>query len=197
MTEELPEKGPPEDLSSEKKLSPVDPSAERPLECTECKKPVKVWYTEVVGSTITHQVMCADCPVLQRQLGHLGPELSEEATIEGETGLCCGSCGTTLQAIRTGHSLGCSNCYEVFTDVLVSELAASGKLVPHLTKSRRSRTMHIGRAPGEKGTLSPSLQLVALNEAMRETLSREDYEQAAWLRDQIKELTEQPDEGQE
>jgi protein arginine kinase activator len=34
-----------------------------------------------------------------------------------------------------------------------------------------------------------------LNEALNETLTREDYEQAAWLRDQIKELMEKADEG--
>ncbi len=50
----------------------------------------------------------------------------------------------------------------------------------------------MGRAPGEKIEISPSLKLIALNEALSETLSREDYEQAAWLRDQIKKLTESP-----
>jgi protein arginine kinase activator len=38
--------------------------------------------------------------------------------------------------------------------------------------------------------INPSSRLLALNEALKETLSREDYEQAAWLRDQIKALTE-------
>ena len=37
------------------------------------------------------------------------------------------------------------------------------------------------------------MQLVALHQALHETLSREDYEQAAWLRDQIKALTEGKD----
>jgi protein arginine kinase activator len=36
--------------------------------------------------------------------------------------------------------------------------------------------------------------LTALNEALVETLSREDYEQAAYLRDEIKSLTEGSDD---
>ena len=38
--------------------------------------------------------------------------------------------------------------------------------------------------------ISPTLRLIALNEALDETLIREDYEQAALLRDQIRALKE-------
>ncbi|MBB64423.1 MAG: hypothetical protein CMO81_05110 [Waddliaceae bacterium] len=55
-------------------------------------------------------------------------------------------------------------------------------------KVGKSTPVHVGRAPGQSAEMSPTLRLVALNEALKETLSREDYEQAAWLRDQIKEL---------
>ena len=55
---------------------------------------------------------------------------------------------------------------------------------------KKSHPIHIGRAPGESLAISPSSRLLALNEALKETLNREDYEQAAWLRDQIKALTD-------
>ena len=48
----------------------------------------------------------------------------------------------------------------------------------------------MGRTPGQAVAINPSLKLLALHQALNETLSREDYEQAAWLRDQIKALTE-------
>ena len=178
-----------------------DKLPDRPLECSECKKPIYVQYTEVVGDLITQTSMCADCPELQRRLHGVPAKSAEEAAIEAGTRLACGNCGTTLEALRVGASLGCSECYQVFEDVILPEMLAAGKLPPRLATAKKTIPIHIGRAPGESQELNPSLRLLALNEALNETLKREDYEQAAWLRDQIKALTEQPekksDEGKQ
>jgi protein arginine kinase activator len=170
---------------------------ERPLECSECKKPISVRYTEIIGDSITHTSMCADCPELQRRLQ--GVPLHHPGEIQGETtaGLACGSCGTTLESLRVGLPVGCSACYEIFDDILLSEMLASEKIPPRITTTKKSIPIHIGRTPGEIQEMNPSLRLLALNEALNETLKREDYEQAAWLRDQIKALTEHPEETDE
>ena len=57
--------------------------------------------------------------------------------------------------------------------------------------------LHIGRAPGEVVEINPTLRLIALNEALDETLIREEYEQAAVLRDQITAFKEKKDEKKE
>lgn len=168
--------------------------ADRPLECSECKRPIAVCYTEIVKDNIVHTSMCAECPVLQRHLHGIPQSAGTDNTIEGGAGLCCGTCGTTLDSIRMGAPLGCSECYEVFGDVLIAEMLSSHKISPRLI-NKKSAPMHIGRAPGETTEMNPALRLLALNEALNETLTREDYEQAAWLRDQIKELMENSDEG--
>jgi len=172
----------------------IEDIAERPLECSECKKPISVWYTEIVGNTTTETGMCKDCPELQRRLGASPP--SEESTAVEGTGLCCGNCGTSLESIRKGTPLGCSHCYEVFADLLIKELVTSHKVSHRFATNEKAKPAHVGRSPGEVSKLSPSLKLIALNEALQETLSSEDYEQAAWLRDQIKELTENSDDNQ-
>lgn len=166
---------------------------ERPLECSECKKPISVCYTEIIGNNITRTSMCADCPELQRRL-HRTPIHGTAYQFEGAaTGLACGNCGTTLESLRVGLPLGCSSCYEVFDDVLISEMLAAEKIPPRLATAKKAIPIHIGRAPGESQAINPSLRLLALNEALTETLKKEDYEQAAWLRDQIKALTENPE----
>lgn len=153
--------------------------SERPLECSECKKQIAVHYSEVAGFQVTRTQMCADCPcfnhISAEANGHHRPDLAE-----GTTGICCGNCRTTLTAIRTGHPLGCSECYAVFADILCSEIFA------HLPIT----AVHCGRSSKEGGDISPSLRLFALNEALKETLEREAYEEAARIRDQIKALTE-------
>ncbi len=163
---------------------------DRPLECSECKKPVAVIYTEIVGNMITHTSMCADCPELQKRLYGTNPAEYVANQVGVNAGLCCGNCGTTLEEVKRGHRLGCMECYNVFGDLLLSEMAAANRLLPRVSNFKKSVPIHIGRAPGESLAISPSSRLLALNEALRETLSREDYEQAAWLRDQIKALTE-------
>jgi protein arginine kinase activator len=165
--------------------------ADRPIECTECKKPLAFDYTEMIEGTCTQQSMCKDCPVLQQKLHGLPHKESGLTPEKSITGLCCGRCDTSLEAVRTGSPLGCGECYEVFMDVLMQELKSQGKVSYHTLKTAGLQgSLHIGRSPGELSELNPSLQLLALNEALSETLTREDYEQAAWLRDQIKALQE-------
>ncbi|CDZ79795.1 hypothetical protein BN1013_00293 [Candidatus Rubidus massiliensis] len=161
----------------------------RPLECGECKKTVMIRYTEIVGNSITHTSMCGDCPQLEKRLHGLTP--AERASkLQGGV-IACGECGTTLDALKMGTPLGCKNCYEVFGEIILSELDSLDKLTQRISVGKKNTTpIHIGRAPGEIQEINPSMRILALNEALKETLKREDYEQAAKLRDEIKALTD-------
>src|ERR1700722_12395363 len=162
---------------------------ERPLDCSECKKPLYVCYTEIVGEKMSRTVMCADCPHLEKRLyGKMRKEgISGD---KGDTALACGNCGTSLEALRMGNPLGCKECYAVFADALIDLLLSEERISRHLTSNKKTQPLHIGRVPGEVTEISPTLRLIALNEALDETLIREDYEQAALLRDQIRALKE-------
>ncbi|MFT4552786.1 MAG: protein arginine kinase activator [Chlamydiales bacterium] len=189
--EDLPDEINVSDIPTPKQFSlqPLD-SSERPLECSECRKEVEVYYSEIIGSTIIRTCMCKECPILDQRLHGQLADKATETSIGMGAGLCCGNCDTTLEAVRTGNPLGCEDCYDVFSDVIVMEMLVSGKISQRvqMDKSRKSVPLHIGYAPGEKITTNPSLRLIALNEALNDTLAREEYEQAAWIRDQIKEL---------
>lgn len=176
--------------------SPSDKVPERPLECSECKKPIQVRYTEIEHGQMHETSMCNDCPELQKRLRGV----SSSATGTGASAhmqLTCGSCGTSLEEIRVGHPLGCSQCYEVFGDTIIYELASMGKLPENMDLEKKSAPLHLGRSPGESLIVNPSLKLIALNEALTETLRREDYEQAALIRDQINALTEKSEKREE
>lgn len=198
--QELPPPPPEEEPSEPKDFSPEEPptdiiseiSEDRPLECTECKKKIAVRYTKVVGKTITHTAMCQDCPQLQRRL-HGIPRMEPIEAVIGEGALACGSCGTILDSVRMGSLLGCSSCYEVFEDILLTEMLKVQRISPKVLSRKKTSPIHIGRAIGETKEINPSIQLMALNEALTEMLRKEDYEQAAWLRDQIKVIKETKD----
>ena len=173
--------------------------AERPVECSHCKKPIKVTYKEIFADSIVCTEMCADCPVFQQKLhGEALSAKKNEAQVEGEAGLYCGNCKTSLEAVKMGNPLGCSECYSVFSDLLVNELAAAEKLPLYLRKAlaaKKTQAIHLGKTPNKPLMIPSSSRLTALNEALNEALKIENYEQAAWLRDQIKALTEKGDDG--
>lgn len=168
---------------------------ERPLECSECRKPISVRYTEVVVGSLATICMCAECPQLHKRLFGMPSNADEGA--HGETGLVCGDCGTSLANIRMGSLLGCSHCYEIFGEAVIHELRVVHALPGPLSGSGQKMVsnIHVGRAPGELSEISPTTRLIALNQALIETLHREDYEQAALLRDQIRTLTEHSSES--
>lgn len=163
---------------------------ERPLDCSECRKPIAVRYTEVLVGSMSSVCMCAECPHLNKRL--FGMPVNTEEGLHGETGLVCGDCGTSLANVRMGSLLGCSHCYEIFGDAIIHELRVAHALPTAFSTigQKISANIHIGRAPGELSEISPTTRLIALNQALIETLHREDYEQAALLRDQIRTLTE-------
>jgi protein arginine kinase activator len=170
--------------------------ADRPVECGQCKKPIKVIYKQIVADLTVTTEMCSSCPVLQQKLhGELYFTSSEKT--ENSTGLCCGNCRTTMEAIKMGSPVGCKECYEVFSDLLVSELFDTDNIPSRMDKAlatKKSQPLHVGKSPTQSTHILPSSRLIALNEALNEALRRENYEQAAWLRDQIKALTEKPNQ---
>ena len=175
---------------------PPEETADRPLQCVECKKAIAVLYTVVEQGSVAHTVMCEQCPQLERRLrGTKTLEIQDgTATSTGVTGLVCAECQTSLAEVRSGMRLGCSECYEVFADALLNEMVLADRVPKHVAQQTADNPIHVGRSPGQVEELRPTIQLQALKDALNETLHREDYEQAAWLRDQIKKLTGENDE---
>lgn len=100
---------------------------ERPFECSGCHKEICSIYKEMVGTTTIISEMCQECPVLQQKLHGAGHRPDAHALM-GEKGLVCGDCNTSLEAVQMGSLLGCSQCYSVFGEVLIRELAAAKKI---------------------------------------------------------------------
>lgn len=164
---------------------------ERPLECSQCKKKAVVVYQEVVGSQITVQHMCTECPLLKQKLEGK-KEADNTETPQNEEGLCCNTCQTSLESLLMGQPLGCQDCYVVFQDILTDQLTAMNQIAPNVKPSQKSKSssFHVGSSPQTNQKELNSNRLNSLNEALSDALKGENYEQAAWLRDQINSLME-------
>jgi len=166
--------------------------SERPLECSGCKRCADVIYSEMVGETTTITEMCRDCPVLKLKLQGKTPS---EKDPKKEEGLCCSNCHTALESILMGEPLGCKECYDTFQDVLVDQLLEIELISPRLkpNPARPVPTLHIGRSPHFNEKTQTTCRIRDLNTSLNEALNAENYEEAAWLRDQINALTEMKD----
>lgn len=156
-------------------------------------------YKEITEDSTVITEMCSDCPVLERKLhGTVQKGMASEGWKEAQTGLCCGTCGTNFEWVKMGNPLGCSQCYDVFADTILSDLLEENRIPSRLKKGLKMKShlpLHVGRAPKQEGGIAPSEQLTSLNEALKEALKKENYEQAAWLRDQIKSLLQKKENG--
>lgn len=166
---------------------------ERPLECSQCKKVADVIYTEMVKETMTTTQMCRDCPILKQKLHGKEPPSQGQ---KKEEGLCCSNCQTSLESVLMGEPLGCKECYAIFQEVLSEELRVSQLISPRLKQSPAcpAPTLHIGRSPEIAGATDQVSRIRDLSEALNQALKGENYEEAAWIRDQINALTEPLDE---
>lgn len=97
----------------------------------------------------------------------------------------CSVCGAAFYDIAKTGKVGCSECYKVFYD----------ELLPYLKRVHGS-TSHAGKVP-ESASISVQQNTDTIDELrnqLRLLVAEEKYEQAAVIRDKIKELEEKGNE---
>jgi|TARA_B100001964_G_scaffold240573_1_gene310687 protein arginine kinase activator len=104
---------------------------------------------------------------------------SNEGAIAGDTSKACQDCGMTIAQYKKTSLLGCPTCYQTFCDELKSII----------TQVQNNNIQHIGRAPAQATVdLNRHLQIRRLLKKLESAVSQEEYEQAAILRDKLREL---------
>ena len=93
----------------------------------------------------------------------------------------CPVCGFSQADFKKTGRLGCSGCYLAFADGLNS-----------LLKAMHKGTSHVGKLPVRaQKTLALSDRMKTLTENLRKAVQEENYETAAALRDEIRQLESQ------
>lgn len=157
--------------------------------CYSCNKPAKICYTEVDIDTIMRSYVCDSCPLPSL---YYSREPISSSSSKLQITLECGGCKTIWQpAMMESITLGCHSCYMNFKTHIVTQLLQENRIFSPLKTDLTQGSLHVGRTPGESANINPLIKLIALNEALQDTLAREDYEQAALLRDQINCLKKQ------
>ncbi|MBL6755962.1 MAG: UvrB/UvrC motif-containing protein [Planctomycetes bacterium] len=95
----------------------------------------------------------------------------------------CPSCGTTEDSLRRKGRLGCSECYEVFSDYLEG-----------LLERMHGASTHSGRVPGQcPETTKRQRRIEQAQSELDRAVKDEDFERAAELRDEVQRLTQELD----
>lgn len=160
--------------------------------CDQChKKEAVMRYTVVRDGNSEERHLCADCAAEKGLAGQLGAAISslgylledifKEAAGMGE-GLDeqCPGCGYRISEFRQTGRLGCGQCYRSFAPLVRRAIRQVHGNVRHLGKSRE--TAVVSSAKGDND------QLQSLRARLAEAVRKEEFEQAAALRDRIRQL---------
>ena len=166
--------------------------------CQECgKKPATLHFTKIVNGEKTEFHICESCA---REKGEGIPGTANGFSIHSLlSGLLdfepaagvkpqtprCDACGLTYAQFSKMGRFGCSECYSKFGD----------KLDPIL-KRVHGNTVHVGKVPKRTGgQIQMKREIEQLRRDLHDRIEREEFENAAKLRDRIRELERKAAEG--
>jgi len=121
---------------------------------------------------------------LMGKIAAKGSELAEKTNdkYDGE----CESCGTKYAAFRKSGVLGCPQCYKAFRERVEENLIRLN-----------GTALYVEGAENTQRTESASMKVRRLKDEMKRAIETEEFETAARLRDEIKQLQTQAEAEKE
>jgi protein arginine kinase activator len=159
------------------------------MKCQKCTKAATLHITEVVSDEQFEELhLCEECAnkyLYEPQKGGFqkGGEMEVAAETDETSALNqreCPHCGIKFVEFRNSGRLGCPYDYQEFRQELLPLLENIHGETKHCGKMPR-------RLPQNKQTQS---ELMQLRNRLKQAVTKEDYEEAAKLRDRIRQLEE-------
>jgi len=159
------------------------------MKCQRCPKQATLHITEVLGEDRFEEVhLCEECakkylyePQQKKQAkaGSMGAATAEVEE-DSPTAAKCPACGITFLEFRNHGRFGCAHDYDAFKPELLS-----------LLESVHGETRHTGKTPRRAPRAKTAqTELTQLRQRLQILVNEEKYEEAARVRDRIRELEE-------
>jgi protein arginine kinase activator len=157
--------------------------------CQKCPKTATLHITEIISEDQIEELhLCEECA--QHYLYEPQPKqtgikassapASEEGEEGGSLGRECEICGIKFVDFRNTGRLGCPHDYQEFRDDLTS-----------LLENIHGETRHCGKTPRRlPQNKQKQAELTVLRKQLLQAINREAYEEAAQLRDKIRQVEE-------
>jgi len=147
-----------------------------------------VHLTQITGDKMQKVDLCEECAKTKGvndatgfSLADLLLGLGASQEIEqagGGSELACPRCGFTQADFKKAGRLGCPECYNTFAEALEG-----------LLKTMHKGTQHIGKVPESlRHSRDVADRVKSLQKRLSKAIEAEDFEQAALLRDEIKQM---------
>lgn len=164
------------------------------MKCDFCEKKATVFLTQLIDSQMKKVCLCDACAkergvtdptgfaLADLLLGGVAntpsaPQVGQNFTVMGGAKQCP-VCAFTLDDLRRVRRFGCAECYNVFRDELSPMLRGMHKGVTH-----------VGKVPeGLMAVHYRKQRLEELRSKLDQAISSESYEEAAGIRDEIRNL---------
>lgn len=158
------------------------------MKCQRCPKQATTHITEVLGEERFEEAhLCDECAkryLHEPQPGKKPAAVKDDAVpIEGSEPDAigerqCEACGLKFVEFRNHGRLGCPHDYDTFRDDLLP-----------LLESVHGETKHVGKSPHRMPQpVGSQLELAQLRKKLQQFISDEKYEDAARVRDRIRQL---------
>jgi protein arginine kinase activator len=177
--------------------------------CQECnQRPATLHFTKIINGEKTEVHLCEKCAQEKGEMfmfsgesgftfnnllaGLLNIDTSfkqkNKDTFQREEILQCDRCGMTFpQFVKIGR-IGCSHCYDTFKD----------ELKPVLKRLHSGNWTHNGKIPKRSGGgIQLRKRIEDLKSELKNSIIQEEFEKAAYLRDEIRSLEQDLTENQE
>ncbi len=162
--------------------------------CSNCNKnKATIHYKTVTNGVAREMHLCSECAaemgIGEKYLDLFGDGLNfnsifnhlfanSNSTQSLATAKRCEGCGTDFTTFNSTGLLGCDKCYDVFSDAVETMLAKT-----------QGATSHNGKITGtDKEKITKQNELRDLKSNLQKAILEEKYEEAAILRDKIKEI---------
>ena len=156
--------------------------------CEKChQNNATLYVNELIQGKMEESYLCNECAKIQNNIsGSNQPTFEkfitgilEMALGSSAQNLACPNCKMTASEFKKNGRFGCSTCYETFNSILQDAL-----------KKIQPGNEHTGKVPQRLVPLiTAKREIEKLKKDLSEAIKQEEYEQAAKLRDQIKDLT--------
>jgi protein arginine kinase activator len=167
------------------------------MQCNFCQNKATVFLTQLVEGQMKKICLCDDCAKERGVTDPTGFSLAEsllgaestpgiQGAISGAVGVtskgrACPNCGFTMEDLRRVRRFGCSECYHTF-----------GEEVQAMLRGMHAGTSHVGKVPrGQMESRERRQRIEQLRTRLEQAISAENYEEAAGLRDEIREIETQ------
>lgn len=156
--------------------------------CDECgKNEARVHVTHIVNGEKTEEHLCESCAKKNQSIFNtnfsmenlfsamLNNAFGGTSNIPGKS---CKTCGMTFEEFRNIGKFGCSDCIETFKP----------RLLP-VIRSIQGYDTHTGKIPKRAGgSYKIQKDIERLREELKVMIAQEEYENAAKLRDKIRDM---------